>query len=102
MIEFIFPHRLHRLDYFLRGVIADVKEGILYSCIGTTGSEVLWVSIIVLWIYEVFFIILPRIRDIGMSGWWILIAFVPVVNILFSIILLFRAPRMLPNGMASA
>ncbi len=102
MIEFIFPHRLHRVDYFLRAVIADATGGFLYSCVGTAESGVLWALILVLWIYEVFFILLPRIRDIGMNGWWLLVAFVPIVNILFSIILLFRAPKMLSPGLAPA
>ena len=52
---------------------------------------------IVIGAYQVFFIVLPRIRDINMSGWWLLIVVVPVVNIVFGVILLFRAPAMLRN-----
>lgn len=60
-------------------------------------SRVWWTSVITLSIYVVFFILLPRIRDIGMSGWWLLVTFVPVADIVFGIILLFRAPAMLSN-----
>jgi uncharacterized membrane protein YhaH (DUF805 family) len=51
-----------------------------------------WTSIIALWTYGFIFVCLPRIRDLDMSGWWLLVAFVPVVNIWLGLILLFRAP----------
>lgn len=52
---------------------------------------------IALLLYGIFFIVLPRIRDIGLSGWWLFLIFVPAVDIVFSIILLFRAPALLSN-----
>jgi uncharacterized membrane protein YhaH (DUF805 family) len=50
--------------------------------------------VIILTIYGFLFIGLPRIRDIGMSGWWLLIMLVPIANIWLGLILLFRAPSM--------
>jgi hypothetical protein len=97
MIDFIFPYRLHRLAYFLRGMAADAVAYFLYSCSTTMDSKVWWASVIALSIYEIFFIVVPRIRDIGMSRWWVLATFVPVADIVFGIILLFRAPALLTD-----
>lgn len=96
-VEFIFPRRLHRLAYFLRGVALDIVTGILYASSTTYNPRFWWPSVIVLIIYGLFFIVLPRIRDAGMSGWWLLVTFVPVADIVFGIILLFRAPALLTH-----
>ena len=93
LIEFIFPRRLHRLAYFLRGVAADIITAFLYANSTTMNPGHWWVSVIVLFIYGLFFIALPRIHDVGMSGWWLLAGLIPVANIVLGIILLFRAPE---------
>jgi uncharacterized membrane protein YhaH (DUF805 family) len=53
----------------------------------------LWILFIILWFYSMFFILLPRIHDVGMKWWWILLIYFPPVYILLGIILLFRAPN---------
>jgi uncharacterized membrane protein YhaH (DUF805 family) len=49
--------------------------------------------IILMVIYAVFFILLPRARDIGMQGRWLLLSFIPFANIVLGLILMFRASR---------
>jgi uncharacterized membrane protein YhaH (DUF805 family) len=44
-------------------------------------------------VYSIFFIVLPRVRDIGMSGRLCLLVFIPLVDVVFGIILLLRAPK---------
>jgi uncharacterized membrane protein YhaH (DUF805 family) len=95
MISFIFPRRLHRLAYFFRGLIFDIITGLFYSYGTTMNARIWWAPVVILTIYGMFFIILPRIRDIGMSGWWVLAMLIPVVNVVFGIILIFRAPVIL-------
>jgi len=98
LIEFLFPSRLHRLAYFFRGVTTDILAGFIYAFSGTNTSSIWLVLLFVaLAVYELFFIILPRIRDIGMSNWWLLLILVPGVNVVFGIILLFRAPVLLSD-----
>jgi uncharacterized membrane protein YhaH (DUF805 family) len=94
MIDFIFPQRLHRLAYFIRGLTADGMACFLYSCNATMDSTVLWTSVIAVWIYGAFFIRLPRIRDVGMSGWWLVLMVIPIADFVIGIILLFRTPKM--------
>jgi hypothetical protein len=98
LIEFIFPGRLHRLAYFLRVVTTDILACFIYAFGGTNASSV-WLVLLFfgLAVYQLFFIILPRIRDLGMSNWWLLLIFVPGVNVVFGIILLFRAPAILSD-----
>jgi uncharacterized membrane protein YhaH (DUF805 family) len=88
---------LHRLAYFLRGVALDIVTGILYASSTTYNPRFWWPSVIVLLIYGLYFIVLPRIRDAGMSGWWLLMTFIPVADIVFGIILLLRAPALLTH-----
>ena len=98
LIDFIFPSRLHRLAYFLRGVTTDILAGFIYAFSGTNASSVwLVLSFVALCVYQLFFIILPRIRDIGMRRLWLLLVLVPGVNVVFGIILLFRAPVIFSN-----
>src|SRR5579859_2124614 len=97
MIEFIFPYRLHRLAYLVRVLATNFVTYFLYSCSTTTDSRIWWASFIILTFYALFFIVLPRIRDIGMSGWWLLLTLVPIADGVFGIILLFRAPALLSH-----
>jgi uncharacterized membrane protein YhaH (DUF805 family) len=98
LIAFIFPARLHRLAYFLRGVTTDVLAAFIYAFSGTNASSIwLVLSCLALAVYQLLFIILPRLRDIGMRNWWLLLIVVPGVNVVFGIILLFRAPVILSD-----
>ncbi len=100
LIEFIFPGRLHRLAYFLRVTIMDILAGFVYAFGGTNASDVWLFSLFVaLSVYQLFFIILPRIRDIAMSNWWLLLTFIPDVNVIFGIILLFGRPSYYWTGL---
>lgn len=98
MITFIFPRRLHRLAYFIRALIFDAIAGFLYSLGTTRNARIWWASVIILTIYGMLFIVLPRIRDIGMSGWWVLAMLIPIADAVFGVILLFRAPMSLSEG----
>lgn len=95
LLEFIFPRRLHRLAYFLRLVGANLAVGFFYFAGSASNSGYWWLAIVALWIYAIFFVILPRMRDLEISKWWLLITPVPFVSDLFGIILLFRAQPIL-------
>jgi len=96
MVDFFFPTRLHRLSYLLRlfltnGVVAFLE---FYRSIADTRIWIVCWTIAV--VYQVWFIVLPRIRDLGLSAWWALLLLVPIVDIIFSLILAFRAPVIKP------
>ena len=93
LIEIVFPHRLHRLAYFLRLIIVNITSSFLYADRDIMSASIWWIVVIALGLYALFFILLPRLRDVGMSAGWLLVALVPLANILLGIILLFRAPE---------
>jgi hypothetical protein len=93
LAEFIFPSRLHRLNYFLRAAIANIVMGVLCNEISIQENGYLWSSLIAAWSYSVFFIVLPRIRDVGMKWWWIWLIYFTPLYFVFGIILMFRAPN---------
>jgi uncharacterized membrane protein YhaH (DUF805 family) len=93
LVEFIFPRRLHRLAYFLRLIVVNVFSSFLYADRDTMAASYWWAVVVALSLYGIFFILLPRLRDVGMSTWWLIVALIPVANILLGIILLFRAPE---------
>jgi len=93
LIEFIFPLRLHRFPFFLRALATDVLAGTIYALSGTNSSSI-WLVLLILALaaYQLFCIILPRIRDIGMNNWWLLLILVPGIDGVFGMFLLFRTP----------
>ena len=93
LVQFFFPRRLHRLAYFLRGVTMDIGTAFLYANNNMMNPRYFWFLLIGLLLYSLFYILLPRMRDIGMSGWWLIFLFIPVLNVVLGLILLFRAPK---------
>jgi hypothetical protein len=100
VIEFLFPHRLHRLNFYLRLLAAGIVADLFDSQALITSGSFYWTGLaIMVDIYCLFFIILPRFRDIGMNG-WALLGLIPPANFVFGYILMFRAPsywRVRPN-----
>jgi uncharacterized membrane protein YhaH (DUF805 family) len=94
LVAFLFPRRLHRLGYFLRLTATNVLSVSLYAGTITPDAPYWWIAFVVVLLYALFFVLLPRLRDVGMRGWWLSLAFVPIVNIVLGIILLFRAPEL--------
>lgn len=94
LIEFIFPRRLHRLAYFLRGLLIGLAVFMLYGMGGGTTDSLYFLPIIIiaLTIYDLFFIELPRARDLEMNGWWLLLLFIPGVGDMLGLFLLLRPP----------
>jgi uncharacterized membrane protein YhaH (DUF805 family) len=90
IIGFLFPKRLHRLAYFLRLVVFNFCLVLILAY--RDADDVGIAASVLVSLYAMFFILLPRIRDIGMSGWWLIVSLIPVANVLLGIILLFRAP----------
>jgi len=92
VIDFFFPKKLHRLSYVLRILITNGALCFLRSYCNAYGSGVWVICLVLAILYQIFFIAVPRVRDIGMNSWWVLLALMPGVNFIFGIILAFRAP----------
>ena len=93
LIEFSFPKRLHRLGYLWRILTTNIAAGMIVVSSSPTEQPYPALGLLALCVYQLLFILLPRVRDTGMSGWWVLLSVVPFVYIFLTIILLFRAPE---------
>ena len=106
IVEFIFPKRIHRLSYLVRflatnllgfWLIVALSSRHLISPIPvmTVPFEENWYCYVALFAfgtYMLLFVVLPRVRDTGMSVLWVLLSLFPVVNIFLYLFLIFRAP----------
>jgi len=64
LVELIFPHNCHRLAYFLRVVTTNITIAFLYANNWLMNPRLCYYLIMLFVIYSLFFIALPRIRDI--------------------------------------
>jgi hypothetical protein len=97
LLDFFFPRQLRRLPYLIRALACHTLFFFVNTDF-TPDSTAQWCGWILIGGYMAVFVILPRIRDIGMSRWWIVLAFIPYVAAFLSVVLLFRRsdPRRSP------
>jgi len=100
MIEIAFPKTLGRLSYLIRAIPANAVMLWASAAAETenelTGDELfLCIAGVIVAVYAVFFIYLPRVRDAGMPVWSLILALIPYLSIAYGIVLLFR-PSKLP------
>lgn len=89
VIEFVFPRYLARLSFFLRDLLCHGVMLYLYQDPwGETPAGI--ATMIAMLLYTSLFVLLPRIRDIGMGAWWMVLAFIPYVSAFLGAALLFR------------
>jgi uncharacterized membrane protein YhaH (DUF805 family) len=102
-VAFFFSVPIGRLLFFVRyiltfGLIVMIKsllEVTLYHAGPMDGTELVFIvgalvlPILPLLYYLMRFVILARLRSIGLSGWFGLLILVPLVNLLFLLFLLF-------------
>ena len=92
----LYEGRLGRMDYFLTGLLlglavflfAAAVFFVLYSSYGLTLTTIILCMIIFLALVLLplpfsFSLTIRRLHDIGLSGWFCLLGFVPIINILF-------------------
>lgn len=106
-----FVGRIGRKEYlisfiavtFFFGIVnylfSTYKSGFINSY-GTAWFMVLNLFVVLVAIYCVFFqagLVIRRLHDFNKSGWWYLLFFVPIVNIIFLITLIFIKGTAGPN-----
>lgn len=91
----LFPRELTRKQYGLRllGVLAFVAVGLFLFVAALISGYVYLGWVIVAWIYAGFGLAVPRLRNAGQATWWALFFFIPRLNIIAAIVLLFIRER---------
>jgi hypothetical protein len=107
-MELLFPRRIARVSYLCRTVALVVVAGLLVAFGVESRMESDRIEVrdlaaaLVLLGYWLFFIILPRCRDLAMSGWFTLLVFVPGVDIFFCSYLAWGRTKVRPDWGHSA
>jgi uncharacterized membrane protein YhaH (DUF805 family) len=98
--EILFPQRLHRLDYFVRILVADAILWLLLNSTSPSDPTLgglrlagIFLGLFVLGIYSLFFVLLPRTRDVGWNSWLVIIGLFPYIGLLLHLVLLFVPPK---------
>jgi hypothetical protein len=86
--------RLILLELIIGFCVADLMDSGTWNSDRFTTLAVL----VVLSIYGVVFVFLPRVRDCSMPGWTLVFAVIPVASTLYGFILMFGASRVLRFG----
>jgi uncharacterized membrane protein YhaH (DUF805 family) len=85
--------RLGRKNYFIRFLLLSITGGILsvVSEGSNEGTIIVFLSLITI-VCSIFAIIqvVKRLHDINMSGWYWLLFFIPLINLIFGLYLLFK------------
>ena len=69
-MDFVFPKRLARLGYIWRILLTNATVAIVLASAPSPEQVSTMLGLLVLFGYQFFFVLLPRVRDTGMSGWW--------------------------------
>ena len=105
----LFPSRINRMQAFTRHSFSFMLLGILALSIEalkdiTTSKTVnvfdlfhlllycsLWILAFMLFIYKFFVLPIQRLHDRNSSGWWTLVCFIPILNFIIALVLIFGA-----------
>lgn len=90
----VFPKRLTRLPYLFRIVTVHVLFWLLGQwkrplTLPLTDVQ-LWEFIsgsVIIFIYSIVFVIVPRLRDSGLEWWYVLLSFVPLLDWVVQVVL---------------
>ena len=86
-----FPSRLARIPYSARLFICISAVVLVYYMRGMTDTAAN-TTLLLVWNYIAFFVVLPRARECGLPFVWALIALVPLFFPFLAIMLMFRPP----------
>jgi hypothetical protein len=92
LVAFFFPRRLGRGAYFVRHCAFSLLAwGLIGACFPISESDVIGPTLLLLvCIYFIFWVVLPRMRDLSIRPFWLILLLVPLVDVFFGLVLLFR------------
>jgi hypothetical protein len=92
VVAFFFPRRLGRGAYFVRYcALSLLIWGLIGACFPISESDGIGATLLLLvCIYFTFWVVLPRMRDLSIRPFWLILLLVPFVDALFGLILMFR------------
>ena len=95
-----FTGRLNRKRYIMRTLCVGIPNSILYGLVSTSDNDfiVLLAGLLLIpFSIACISIAVRRLHDLNRSGWFILLNFIPFINIFFSIYIIFFRGTQGPN-----
>jgi uncharacterized membrane protein YhaH (DUF805 family) len=95
----LFPEKLERLQYFIRLLIYFVSVAVIAALLLPLANVIgvpAWLPFIVivpLFLLKIPCLDIPRFRNMGWSPWLVLLFFIPIVNFIMQLLLLFVPPK---------
>jgi membrane associated rhomboid family serine protease len=92
VVGLFFPRRIGRGSYLVRGCATSLLVwGLLAGSLPNSESTVIATILVLLaFAYSTFWVVLPRMRDLSMRPFWLILLLVPVLNGVFGLVLMFR------------
>ncbi|HRQ89078.1 MAG TPA: hypothetical protein PLA50_09785 [Bacteroidia bacterium] len=98
MKDLLFPSEIGRISFLIRLVLLLVVLTLIVVVLPLPDSspereQTIWLVAIPFAIYNLLFISLPRIRDIGFPSWFAIFALIPYLNGILFLLLVFAPKR---------
>jgi len=90
LVELLFPKRLGRGSYFIRSCAILLLFWGLFGALPNESHEIETILLLLAYVYWIFWVVLPRMRDLSMRPFWLILMRVPVLNVVFGWVLAFR------------
>lgn len=92
--------RLNRKPYILRSILLSILAIICSALLDTATSILIIIGCIgvIACVISGIMVTVRRLHDLNMSGWWYLLLWIPFVNFIFSLVLLFKKGTDGPNS----
>lgn len=99
--DLLTPHGRRNRKSYLLIVLALAATQLVASTLSGTGSEflaILGFVVLLALIVPTFLVAAQRLHDLDRTGWWVLLGFVPIVNIILGLYLLMAPGTPGPNS----
>jgi hypothetical protein len=91
VVMLFFPKRIGRASFVIRVcVISILGYGVLSSAL-LDSKVTASLFVLLVWIYGMFWVDLPRMRDLSIRPLWLILLLVPVLNVGFLLVLAIRS-----------
>jgi hypothetical protein len=98
LVRLFFPKRIGRCSFLIRVCLISIfGYGVLSGAL--LDSEVTAsIFVLLVWIYGIFWVDLPRMRDLSISPLWLILLLVPVLNVAMLLVLTIRSRPIVGGG----
>jgi uncharacterized membrane protein YhaH (DUF805 family) len=91
LVALLFPKRLGRASYFIRSCATSLLVwGLVAGSLPNESDAIATILLLLACVYYIFWVALPRMRDISMRPFWLILLLVPVLNGVLGLVLVFR------------